>query len=85
MGEPRPDSAGKLTGWAGPGRDAYQRARDRGLKVVFRSAEPGLLALRQAVTEAADAGEPFHVVHFDGHGVMRGRSGGGGAAGARPA
>ena len=150
---------------------AYQRARDRGLEVVFRSAEPGLLglpwelmrdgagpvalgkggisrslpvadragtlevpggrlrvlmvisrpsgtedvgyqmvarpllqrleavrgevdltvlrpptfdALRQAVTEAAAAGEPFHVVHFDGHGVMPGRSGGGGAAGARP-
>lgn len=33
----------KLTGWAGPGRDAYQRARDRGLEVVFWSAEPGLL------------------------------------------
>ena len=171
----------KLTGWGnqvfgsvfggGPARDAYQRARDRGLEVVFRSAEPGLLglpwelmrdgagpvalgaggicrslpvadraatlevpggrlrvlmvisrpagaedvgyqmvarpllhrleavrgevdltvlrpptfdALRQAVTEAAAAGEPFHVVHFDGHGVMPGRSGGGGAAGARP-
>jgi hypothetical protein len=55
-----PTVRAKLTGWAGPGRDAYQRARDRGLEVVF------------------------HVVHFDGHGVMRGRSGGG-AAGARPA
>ena len=30
---------------AGPARDAYQRARDRGLEVVFRSAEPGLLGL----------------------------------------
>ena len=150
----------------GRARDAYQRARDRGLEVVFRSADPGLLglpwelmrdgsgpvalgadgisrslpvadaagtlevpggqlrvlmviarpagtadvgyqmvarpllkrldavrgevhltvlrpptfdALRQAVRRAADAGEPFHVVHFDGHGVMPGRAGGGGA------
>jgi tetratricopeptide (TPR) repeat protein len=171
----------KLAGWGdevfgsvfgdGPARDAYQRARDRGLEVVFRSAEPGLLglpwelmrdgagpvalgnggisrslpiadraetlevpggrlrvlmvisrpsgtedvgyqmvarplvqrleavrgevdltvlrpptfdALRQAVREAATAGEAFHVVHFDGHGVMPGRYGGDGAAGARP-
>jgi hypothetical protein len=46
---------GKLAGWgdevfgsvfgAGPARDAYQRARDRGLEVVFRSADPGLLGL----------------------------------------
>ena len=167
----------KLAGWGdqvfgsvfgnGPARDAYQRARDRGLEVVFRSAEPGLLglpwelmrdgagpvalgeggisrslpvaeragtlevpggrlrvlmvisrpagtddvgyqmvarpllerleavrgevdltvlrpptfdALREAVTRAAAAGEPFHVVHFDGHGAMPGRSG---AAGER--
>jgi hypothetical protein len=28
--------------------------------------------LRQTVQRAADAGEPFHVVHFDGHGVMTG-------------
>lgn len=45
----------KLAGWGeqafasvfggGPARDAYQRARDRGLEVVFRSPEPGLLAL----------------------------------------
>jgi tetratricopeptide (TPR) repeat protein len=177
-----PAVARKLAGWgeqvfglvfgSGPGRDAYQRARDRGLEVVVRSAEPGLLglpwelmrdgagpvalgaggisrslpvaggagtlevpggrlrvlmvisrpagtqdvgyqmvarpllqrldavrgevdltvlrppsfdALRQAVKQAADAGEPFHVVHFDGHGVMPGRSGGGGTAGGRPA
>jgi tetratricopeptide (TPR) repeat protein len=176
-----PEVRGKLTGWGdlvfgsvfgdGPARFAYERARDRGLEVVFRSAEPGLLglpwelmhdgagpvalgtggisrslpvadragtlevpggrlrvlmvisrpsgtddvgyqmvarpllqrlqavrgevdltvlrpptfdALREAVMEAAAAGEPFHVVHFDGHGVMPGRSGsGGGAAGAR--
>ena len=35
---------------------------------------PTFDALRQTVTEAAAAGEPFHVVHFDGHGVMPGRS-----------
>ena len=50
-----PEVRGKLTGWGdavfsavfgpGPARDAYQRARDGGLEVVFRSAEPGLLAL----------------------------------------
>jgi tetratricopeptide (TPR) repeat protein len=169
-----PAVQGKLAGWGdqvfgavfGPGRarDAYQRARDRGLEVVFRSADPGLLglpwelmrdgagpvalgdggisrslpvadaagtlevpggrlrvlmvisrpagtkdvgyqmvarpllerldvvrgqvdlsvlrpptfeALRQTVKQAADAGEPFHVVHFDGHGAMPGRSTGG--------
>jgi tetratricopeptide (TPR) repeat protein len=156
----------------GPARDAYQRARDRGLEVVFRSAEPGLLALpwelmrdgtgpvalgaggisrslpvadkaqtlevaggqlrvlmvisrpagtedvgfqmvarpllerletvrgkvsltvlrpptfdalREVVTRAADAGEPFHVVHFDGHGAMPGRVGSGAVIGGRPA
>lgn len=50
-----PALAGKLAGWGdevfgsvfgtGRARDAYQRARDRGLEVVFRSAEPGLLGL----------------------------------------
>jgi hypothetical protein len=50
-----PAVQGKLAGWGeeafasvfgdGPARDAYQRARDRGLEVVFRSAEPGLLGL----------------------------------------
>jgi tetratricopeptide (TPR) repeat protein len=50
-----PAVRGKLTGWGdevftamfgtGPARDAYQRARDRGLEVVFRSNVPGLLAL----------------------------------------
>ena len=34
--------------------------------------------------QAAGAGEPFHAVHFDGHGAMPGRPAGGGAAGARP-
>jgi tetratricopeptide (TPR) repeat protein len=171
----------QLAGWGdlvfgsvfGPGlaRDAYQRARDRGLEIVFRSAEPGLLALpwelmrdgtgpvalraggisrsmpvaggagtlevpggklrvlvvisrpagtsdvgyrmvarpllerldavrgevdltvlrpptfdalRRAVKRAADDGEPFHVVHFDGHGVMPGQVGGGSVTGGRP-
>ncbi len=161
---------GKLAGWgdevfgsvfgSGPACDAYQRALDKGLEVVFRSAEPALLALPwelmrdgagpvalraggisrslpvpdsagmlevpggrlrvlmvisrpagssdvgyqmvarpllerldvvrgqvdltvlrpptfsalcEALEQAADAGEPFHVVHFDGHGVMPGR------------
>ena len=168
----------------GPARLAYERARDRGLEVVFRSAEPALLglpwelmrdpagpvalgtggisrslpsaggaatlevpggklrvlmvisrpggtgdvgyqmvarpllerldavrgdveltvlrpptfeALGKVVRQAADAGEPFHVVHFDGHGAMlAGENGavpgrgaehgaGGGAPGSRPA
>ena len=177
-----PAMQGKLAGWGdlvfgsvfgpGPARDAYQRARDKGLEVVFRSADPGLLglpwelmrdgagpvalgvggisrslpvaggaetlavpggrlrvlivisrpagtadvgyqmvsrpllerldavrgevdltvlrpptldALRQAVTRAAEDGVPFHVVHFDGHGVMPGRSGGGAIVGGRAA
>jgi tetratricopeptide (TPR) repeat protein len=173
----------RLAGWgdaafgavfgAGSARDAYQRARDRDLEVVFRSAEPRLLglpwelmrdgagpvalgqggisrslpvadgagtlevpggrlrvlmviarpqgindvgyqmvarpllerleavrgevrltvlrpptfdALSQVVTQAAEAGAPFHVVHFDGHGVMPGGAGGVGAVpGGRPA
>ena len=177
-----PEVREKLAGWgeqvfasvfgSGPARDAYQRARDRGLEVLFRSAEPGLLglpwelmrdgagpvalgkggisrslpvadraetlqvpggrlrvlmvisrpagtqdvgyqmvarpllerldavrgevaltvlrpptfeALAQVLKRAADAGEPFHVVHFDGHGVMVGRRAAGGrAAGGRP-
>ena len=176
-----PAVQGKLAGWgdlvfgsvfgSGPARFAYERARDRGLEVVFRSAEPGLLGLpwelmrdgtgpvalgaggisrslpvsdsagtlevaggrlrvlmvisrpagtadvgyqmvarpllerldavrgevdltvlrppafdtlRETLTSAAARSEPFHVVHFDGHGVMTGRSAGGGAAGGRP-
>ena len=35
---------------------------------------PTFEALRQAVTQAVDAGSPYHVVHFDGHGVMPSRS-----------
>ncbi|TMR25543.1 tetratricopeptide repeat protein, partial [Nonomuraea zeae] len=36
--------------------------------VVLRP--PTLDRLRQVLTEAAEAGEPFQVVHFDGHGVF---------------
>ncbi len=35
---------------------------------------PTLEALREALASAADASEPFHVVHFDGHGSMPGRA-----------
>ena len=45
---------------------------------------PTFDALAQAVQRAANAGEPFHVVHFDGHGVMPGRPVGGGGPGGRP-
>ena len=156
---------------SGPARFAYERARDRGQEVVFRSADPSLLglpwelmrdgvgpvalasggisrspppaggagtlevpggrlrvlmviarpagtedvgyqmvarpllerldavrgevaltvlrpptfeALQQAVTQAAETGEPFHVVHFDGHGAMPGRPAGGAVIGGRP-
>ena len=37
---------------------------------------PTFTAFRQALTRAADVGEPFHVVHFDGHGIMPDRIGG---------
>ncbi len=157
---------------AGPARFAYERARDRGLELVFRSAEPGLLALpwelmrdgagpvalgaggvsrslrvaggagtlevpggklrvlmviarpagtsdvgyqmvarpllerldtvrgevdltvlrppefdslRRVLKKAAADGEPFHVVHFDGHGIMLGRPAAGVGPGGRPA
>lgn len=40
---------------------------------------PTFDALRQALKRAAGEGKPFHVVHFDGHGVMPGRYAGGGA------
>jgi hypothetical protein len=153
----------------GPARFAYERARDKGLELVFRSADPALLglpwelmrdesgpvalgkggisrslpvaggagtlevpggklkvlmvisrpagtgdvgyqmvarpllerlnavrgevdltvlrpptfdALSRTVREAAEAGSPFHVVHFDGHGSMPARPAGGGGGGA---
>jgi tetratricopeptide (TPR) repeat protein len=43
--------------------------------VVLRP--PTLDALREVLAGAVEAREPFHVVHFDGHGVMPGRAGGG--------
>ena len=43
---------------------------------------PTFDALRQTVRQAADDGVPFHMVHFDGHGVKPGRSGGGAVIGA---
>ena len=46
---------------------------------------PTFEALRDAVRRAADAGEPFHVVHFDGHGAMLGRPVGSGSIAGRPA
>jgi tetratricopeptide (TPR) repeat protein len=169
-----PQIHARLAGWgeavfasvfgSGPARDAYQRARDRRLELVFRSADPGLLALpwelmrdpagpvalrlagvsravpvadlaqtaavsggrlrmlvvisrpagtgdigyqmiarrllgrleavrgqvdlvvlrpptlaalRDALGEAVAAGEPFQVVHFDGHGALPGHRGSG--------
>ena len=48
--------------------------------VVLRP--PTLDALAQTLEEAAEAGEPFQVVHFDGHGVLAGhRAPGAGAPG----
>src|SRR6202035_4108185 len=46
---------------------------------------PTFDALRDTLISAAASGEPFHVVHFDGHGVMLRSAGGGVAAGERPA
>jgi tetratricopeptide (TPR) repeat protein len=34
---------------------------------------PTLDALRETLLAAAQAGEPFHIVHFDGHGVLAGQ------------
>ena len=167
-----PQIQARLAGWghavfasvfgSGPSWDAYQRARDRQLELVFRSASPGLLglpwelmrdpggpvalglagvsralpvaelaqtaatpggrlrvlmvisrpagtgdvgyrmiarplmerldavrgevdlvvlrpptldALRKTLADAAEAGEPFHVMHFDGHGALRAGNG----------
>jgi len=173
-----PQIQARLAGWgkavfasvfgSGSARDAYQRARDRDLELVFRSASPGLLglpwelmrgpggpvalglagvsralpvadlsataavpgdrlrvlmvisrpagtgdigyrmiarpllerleavrgqvdlvvlrpptldALCGTLAEAAAAGGPFHVVHFDGHGMLPGRRSGGAGPG----
>jgi tetratricopeptide (TPR) repeat protein len=47
--------------------------------VVLRP--PTLDALAYTLAEAAEAGDPFQVVHFDGHGVLAGRPAGAGAPG----
>jgi tetratricopeptide (TPR) repeat protein len=44
--------------------------------VVLRP--PTMDALTQTLAEAAERGEPFQVVHFDGHGVLRRSAAGGG-------
>jgi tetratricopeptide (TPR) repeat protein len=46
--------------------------------VVLRP--PTLDALAETLAEAAEAGEPFQVVHFDGHGVLAGRRAAGSGA-----
>ena len=46
--------------------------------VVLRP--PTLDALAGTLAEAAEAGEPFQVVHFDGHGMLAGRRGAGAGA-----
>jgi CHAT domain-containing protein len=51
--------------------------------VVLRP--PTLDALRGTLAAAVADGEPFHLVHFDGHGIMTGRRAGGAAVGGRPA
>ena len=50
--------------------------------VVLRP--PTLQALRTQLAEAAEAGRPFQVVHFDGHGILPGRPAGGPGPGGRP-
>ena len=50
--------------------------------VVLRP--PTLEALRDTLAAAVAAGQPFHVVHFDGHGALPGRQAGGAGVGGRP-
>jgi len=49
-----------------------------GLVTVHVLSPPTLPALRQELERAIRAGEPYHVVHFDGHGVFDRRAGLGG-------
>jgi hypothetical protein len=88
-----PAVAGRLAGWghevfasvfgAGPARDAYQRARDKGLEIVFRSSEPGLLALPwELMRDGAGpvalgaAGSPGACPSPTAHGRWKSRAGG---------
>ena len=67
---------------ARPLLERLEAVRGRVDLVVLRP--PTLDALARTLAEAAAAGEPFQVVHFDGHGVLAGRGGRGGRAGDVP-
>ena len=60
---------------ARPLMDRLEAVRGQVDLVVLRP--PTLDSLRAELKRAADAGTPYQVVHFDGHGVMPGRSAGG--------
>ena len=64
---------------ARPLLERLEAVRGRVELVVLRP--PTLDALEQTLAEGAAAGEPFQVVHFDGHGVLAGRAAGSGAPG----
>ena len=63
---------------ARPLLERLEAVRGRVDLVVLRP--PTLDALAGTLAEAADAGEPFQVVHFDGHGVLGGRRAAGSGA-----
>ena len=63
---------------ARPLLERLEAVRGRVDLVVLRP--PTLEALAEALAEAAAAGEPFQVVHFDGHGVLAGRRAAGAGA-----
>ena len=67
---------------ARPMLERLEAVRGRVDLVVLRP--PTLDALQAALAEAKAAGEPFQVVHFDGHGVLPGRRAAGDMPGARP-
>ncbi|HEV3295337.1 MAG TPA: CHAT domain-containing protein, partial [Streptosporangiaceae bacterium] len=61
---------------ARPLLDRLEAVRGRVDLVVLRP--PTLETLGEVLTGAAEAGEPFQVVHFDGHGALAGRAAGAG-------
>jgi hypothetical protein len=63
---------------ARPLLERLEAVRGRVELVVLRP--PTLDALAETLREAAEAGEPFQVVHFDGHGVLAGRRAAGSGA-----